>query len=66
MASCTSPLVSKAAGEEGSKGRIAPGLLADLVVLDADPFAGPAAALKDRRVLVTLVGGREVFRAPVP
>jgi len=48
------------AGEEGSKGRLAPGLLADLVVLDRNPFEIPAAALKDVGVEVTLVGGRIV------
>jgi predicted amidohydrolase YtcJ len=50
-----------AAGEEDRKGRIAPGLLADLVVLDADPFAVPAAALKDLQVRYTIVDGRVVY-----
>jgi predicted amidohydrolase YtcJ len=51
-----------AAGEEGWKGRLAPGLVADLVVLDRDPFALPPDQLKDLKVLRTLVGGREVYR----
>jgi predicted amidohydrolase YtcJ len=55
-----------AAGEERIKGRIAPGFLADLVVLDQDPFAGPPAGLKDRKAVLTIVGGRIVFEAPRP
>jgi predicted amidohydrolase YtcJ len=47
-----------AAFEEREKGRIAPGLLADLVVLDRDLFAGPAAELACARVVATVVGGR--------
>jgi predicted amidohydrolase YtcJ len=50
-----------AAGEEDLKGRIAPGLLADLVVLDRDPLAVPAAALREIRATHTIVGGRVVF-----
>jgi predicted amidohydrolase YtcJ len=53
-----------AEGAESEKGVLRAGLLADLVVLDADPFAGPPAALKDRRVLYTFVGGRPVYEAP--
>jgi hypothetical protein len=52
-----------AANEEASKGKLAPGYLADFVVVDADPFVGPPRALKDRRVLLTVVGGRVVFDA---
>jgi predicted amidohydrolase YtcJ len=53
-----------AAGEESLKGRIAPGLLADLVVLDRDPFAVPATELKDLTVLYTIVGGSVVYERP--
>ena len=49
-----------AAGEEAIKGSIAAGKLADLVVLDRDPFATPPAQLKDVRVLLTIVDGRIV------
>jgi predicted amidohydrolase YtcJ len=49
------------AGEEEVKGSLSPGKLADLVVLDRDPFAIPPAALKDVRVLVTMLGGRIVY-----
>jgi predicted amidohydrolase YtcJ len=55
-----------AAGEERWKGTLAPGMVADLVVLDRDPFAEPASALKDRRVLFTIVGGRVVYEAAKP
>jgi predicted amidohydrolase YtcJ len=52
-----------AAGEERVKGRIAPGYLADLVILDADPFRVPPERLKDVKVALTMVGGRVVWRA---
>jgi predicted amidohydrolase YtcJ len=52
-----------AAGEEDLKGRVAPGLLADLAVLDADPFRIPPAGLKDVRVVLTILGGRIVHDA---
>ena len=42
------------AGEEHVRGRIAPGLLADLVVLDRDPVAG----LEDARVAGTMLAGK--------
>ncbi len=44
-------------------GVIARGLLADLVVLDRDPFDGPPEAIGSTRVLQTFVGGRRVFSA---
>jgi len=53
-----------AAGEERLKGAVAPGLLADLVAPDRDPFAIDAAELKDVKVLWTMVGGRIVFGRP--
>ena len=51
-----------AAGEESEKGRIAPGLLADLAVWDQNPFAGPPAGLKDRRIVMTIAGGRIIHQ----
>ena len=51
------------AGEEDRKGRIAPGFLADLAVLDRDPFQVPPGELKDVRVIHTIVDGRVVFSA---
>lgn len=49
-----------AAGQEAEKGRLEPGLLADLVVLDRDPFEVSASELDEVRVLLTMVGGRVV------
>ncbi len=47
-------------GEAGRRGRVAPGMDADLVLLDADPAADPAAFAKVRR---TMRGGRIVYEA---
>ena len=44
-------------------GAIEPGMLADVIVLDRDPFAGPAADIASTRVLGTYVGGEQVFAA---
>jgi len=44
-------------------GRLEAGLLADLAVLDRDPFAGPADEIGSTRVVATYVEGRSVFRA---
>ena len=56
-----------AAGEEDRKGSLAPGKLADVVVLDRDPFAVPPAQLKDLKVMMTVVGGRVVYEtSPLP
>ncbi|WBQ05357.1 amidohydrolase [Kribbella sp. CA-293567] len=42
-------------------GRIAPGLLADLAVLDRDPFAGPMEEIGSARVVATFVEGECVY-----
>lgn len=47
--------------EEGERGALRPGMLADLAVLDRDPIAVPAAELADIRVLQTWRSGRAVF-----
>ncbi|MFJ4986660.1 amidohydrolase [Streptomyces sp. NPDC088732] len=44
-------------------GTVTPGKLADLVVLDRDPFAGPPEAVAETRVLQTFVDGRRVYAA---
>jgi predicted amidohydrolase YtcJ len=49
--------------EDGEKGSLEPGKLADLVVLDRSPLAEPA-SLDRIRVVETIVGGRTIFRAP--
>ncbi len=49
--------------EEGAKGRIAPGMLADMIVLTADPFAVNPASLYQTRVALTLFDGRVNYQA---
>jgi predicted amidohydrolase YtcJ len=49
--------------EEGQKGSIREGKLADLIVLSQDLFAIRPEEIHRTKVLLTLVGGREVFRA---
>jgi predicted amidohydrolase YtcJ len=51
------------AGEEHERGRLAPGLAADLVVLDRDPLAGED-ALREASVLATMLAGRWLHGAP--
>ena len=48
--------------QEGEKGTIARGKLADLVILSDDVFAIPAAAIQDVKVLTTVVGGKVVHQ----
>ena len=50
-----------AAGRECELGRIAPGYLADFVVLDQDPLVIDSERLQDTKVLATYLGGRCVF-----
>jgi hypothetical protein len=52
-----------AAFMEDEVGRLAPGLRADFVLLDADPLAVPAAELPKVRVLSTWVDGAPVYDA---
>jgi len=49
--------------EEKEKGRLAPGMLADFVVLERDITAAPAEKLLATRVLRTVVGGKTVYEA---
>ena len=52
------------AGDERRRGKLLPGFLADLVVLDRDPVAVPPDELPALRVVATMVGGRWVHNAP--
>ncbi len=52
------------AGDERTRGKLLPGYLADLVVLDRDPVAVPADELPEIRVVATMVGGRWVHQPP--
>ena len=54
---------AKAIGLGEKIGSLAPGKQADLVVLDRDLFSVPDAELGEAKVLHTLFGGREVYRA---
>ncbi len=49
--------------EEDVKGTLAPGKLADLVVLSDDILAIPPAGLLKTRVLLTVLGGQDTYRA---
>jgi predicted amidohydrolase YtcJ len=48
---------------EKDKGLLAPGMLADFVVLDRDLTAIPAAQILGTRVLRTVVGGKTVYES---
>ena len=47
--------------EEGIKGSLERGKLADMVLIDRDLTQIPAPAIRDARVLMTIVGGRVVY-----
>jgi len=51
--------------QAGSKGTLAPGKLADLIVLDRNLYDIPADAIRATEVRATLVGGRVAFRSPL-
>ena len=48
--------------EEGSKGSLAPGKLADITVLTKDITSVPDAEILSARVAYTIVGGKVLFR----
>jgi predicted amidohydrolase YtcJ len=50
-----------AAFEENVKGKLLPGMLADLVVLDRDPYRVEPAELQSLNVHLTMVGGRTAY-----
>jgi predicted amidohydrolase YtcJ len=52
-----------ASHEEGIKGSITAGKLADFVVLSADPHAVSADAIKDIKIVRTVTGGRTVYQS---
>src|SRR5271163_546177 len=49
--------------EEKQKGKLAPGMLADFVVLDQDITAALPPKIEDTKVLRTVVGGKTVYEA---
>jgi predicted amidohydrolase YtcJ len=52
------------AGEERRRGKLLPGFLADLVVLDRDPVTCPVEELAEVRVVATMLAGRWVHNPP--
>lgn len=50
--------------EERQKGRLEPGMLADMVVLSQDPFKIDPMKLHETRVVTTVFDGRVVYRRP--
>jgi predicted amidohydrolase YtcJ len=52
------------AGDERRRGRLLPGYLADLVVLDRDPVQCEPEELRELKVVATMVGGRWVHNPP--
>ena len=52
------------AGDERNRGRLVPGCLADLVVLDRDPLSCTLDELGELEVVATMVGGRWVHNPP--
>jgi predicted amidohydrolase YtcJ len=61
-ATCLAP--AWLAGDERRRGKLIPGYLADLVVLDRDPFDCAPDELGDIGVVATMLGGRWVFNPP--
>jgi predicted amidohydrolase YtcJ len=51
-----------AAGDERTNGTLEVGKAADLVVLDQNLYAIPAGRIHTAKVLLTMVGGKEVYR----
>jgi predicted amidohydrolase YtcJ len=50
--------------DEHRKGKLAAGMLADIVILSNDIFQNPPASLKDTAVTVTIFDGKVVFQRP--
>ena len=51
-------------GDERRRGKLLPGYLADLVVLNRDPLACEPDELADLEVIATMVSGRWVHNPP--
>ncbi len=51
-------------GDERRRGKLLPGYLADLVVLDRDPVSCPPHELAEVHVVATMLGGRWVHNPP--
>jgi predicted amidohydrolase YtcJ len=55
---------AKLTGEEAIKGQIAPGQLADFVIMSEDFLTVPIDRMPNMKALATYVGGKEVYRDP--
>ncbi|HEY6291961.1 MAG TPA: amidohydrolase [Terriglobia bacterium] len=53
-----------AAFQEDDKGTLAPGRLADVVVLSEDPFEIAPEKIRNLKAMMTIVGGRVVYQSP--
>jgi hypothetical protein len=62
QATCVAP--AWLAGDERRRGKLLPGYLADLVVLDCDPVTCPPEELPEVQVVATMVGGRWLHYPP--
>jgi len=62
LATCVNPAFLEHA--ERRRGKLLPGYLADLVVLDRDPLTCPPEELAEIQVVATMVGGRWVHNPP--
>jgi hypothetical protein len=60
-ATCITPAWLEHAEER--RGRLRPGMLADIVILNRDPLACPPEELPSLRVEATMVGGRWTYRS---
>lgn len=47
--------------DEKTKGRIVAGMLADIIILDRDPFTSPSSDLYKINVTTTIIGGKVVY-----
>jgi len=61
LAMCTA-WAARAAGAEGERGRISPGLLADFTVFDVDLSQVPVSDLAEVEPIATIVGGHFAWR----
>ena len=61
-ATCVAP--AWLCGDERRRGKLLPGYLADLVVLDRDPLDCSLEALGEIGVVATMLGGRWVHNPP--
>jgi predicted amidohydrolase YtcJ len=61
-ATCVAP--AWLTGDERRRGKLLPGYLADVVVLDRDPVTCPPEELAEVQVVATMLGGRWVYNPP--